>query len=148
MNALDGPAPASPGPAVRAGLLAGGVFLVVFVVLALMLLNLATPWIEDAATVRDSARRLLWMLVPVLLVDAVAGLAGATVGARSARRSGQAGRPVVWIAVAPPMVVAAGLAAVGASDPAQTVYDLVAVGGGAAAGALLVLRGGPGDLPA
>lgn len=131
MNTVDAPPRAALRPAVRAGLLAGGVFLLVFVVLSLILLNLATPWIEDAGTVQDAARRLLWMLVPVLLVDAVAGLAGATVGARSARRSGHGGRPVLWVAVAPPMVVAAGLAAVGASDPTQTVYDLLAVGGGA-----------------
>lgn len=135
---------ARPAPvrlALKAGLVAGAVFLLVFVVLALLLLNVAVPWIEDAGTVPGAADRLLWMVVPVIVLDAAAGLLGALAGARSALHGGHTGHRVVCIAVAPPMVVAAGLAAVGASNPAQTVYDLLAVGGGAAAGALLALRG-------
>lgn len=130
----------SPPGAMRAGLLAGGVFLLVFVVLSLLLLNLATPWVEGADTVSTAATRLLWLLVPMLVVDATAALLAAFLGARSALRRGSAGRPVVFVAVAPPLLVALVLAG-GATDPTQVVYDLLAVAAGATAGALLALRG-------
>lgn len=127
--------------AVKAGLLAGGVFLLVFVFLSLLLLNLATPWIERAETVRAAASRLLWMVVPVLVIDAAAALLAAFLGGRSALSRGCTGPIVVAVSVAPPLVVALALAAAGASDPAQTVYDLLAVTVGCWTGVLLALRG-------
>lgn len=125
---------------VRASLLAGGVFLLVFVVLTLVLLNLATPWIGDAESVLAAATRLLWLLAPVLVIDAAAALVGAYAGARSALHRSCEGYAVIVPAAAPPVLVALVLAAAGASDATQTVYDLLAVAAGSWCGTLLAVR--------
>lgn len=132
----------SPGArdAATAGLLAAAVFLAVFVVLTLVLLNLATPWISAADTTSQAASRLLLMLGPVLVVDATAGLAGGYLGGLSALRRGFGGRALLLLAVVPPVVAATALAAVGARDATQTLYDLLAIGGGALLGQVLAGR--------
>lgn len=115
-------------------------FLLVFVVLSLLLLNVARGWIADAASVEAAGTRLLWMVVPVLIIDAAAALLAALLGARSALASDVKRRTATLIAMAPPLVVAATLAAVGATSAAQTVYDLLAVTAGAWTGAHLAHR--------
>ncbi len=127
----------------KAGLVSGSVFLVVFAILSLVLLNLATPWIGNADSLDAAGSRLLWLVIPVLLIDAAAGGLAAFLGGRSARRRGVSGRAATFVALAPPIGVALALAVVGATDAAQTVYDLFAVTAGCWAGAHLAGRFDP-----
>lgn len=112
---MDVAEPVPAGSAVKAGLLAAGVFLLVFVVLSLLLLNLAIPWIESAGNVRAAASRLLWLVVPVLIIDAASALLAAFSAAGSALSRGCTRRIIIAVSVAPPLIVAVALAAAGAS---------------------------------
>lgn len=121
----------------RVALTAASVFLVLYLLFGLVIVNVVSPILVTIAGEGRLGQVGTWLLVPIELAGVLSAAVAAYAGLqRTARELGELPGPHVAVAVGGPLVVGLVLLALGdpASDVVRSALDLVAVAGGAAAG--------------
>jgi hypothetical protein len=124
----------------RVALTSASVFLVLYLLCALVIANVLVPILVTVAGEGRLGQVGAWLLVPIELAGVLSGATAAYCALRrTARELGELPVPHVAAGIGGPLAVGLVLLALGdpTSDVARSAVDLVVVAGGAAAGAWL-----------